>query len=477
MSEPLWIALRFPALPLQALFSPAQCRRALAVSRDHRVLVASTAAHQAGVRAGMRIATARALCRELEVHEHDPSAQHRRLYELGEQLLCLTPATSLRPPDGLLLEVGGCLKLFGGLPALLDALYTELENTSLDVCTGLASTAEAAWQFTHLPAESSLATVSAGRIDRERFLALLEGLPLETLDVEEALRRKLLRPGFRTLGELLALPRPTLGRRFGGDFPRWLDRLRGDRPDPRTPLLPAEPFSGEREFSEPVACHSGLLQPMEALLTELMSFLQRRGQYTRAIRWQFHDHRGRAEPLLIRRSQPDQAVPRWMLLTRRRLESCTLRAPVLRLTLDCEPARQAREHSGDLLADPAARPDARALLEELATLPGLHCYRPGRPESHLPESPHAVPDPSHTGETPFPPRPLWLLQPPRALTEHHNRPCWRGKVLELLPEEERIHGDWWQQPAYRQYRYARHPHGWFCWVFHERGKWWLHGIF
>lgn len=475
MSEPLWIALWCTRLPLEALETCGETERnsALVVCEHRRVVRASAAALEAGIEPGMRAATARALCDRLRVRERDPVAEETRLRELAGHMLCITPASSLRPPDGVLLEAGGCLRLFGGLSPLLDALHKALRPSRLTLHTALGPTPEAAWQFTRLAPEDSLSLFPGGRFHREAFLTVLEQFPLEALDLEPKLLRQLLRPGFRTLGELLALPRATLGRRFGRAFPQWLETLTGERPDPRLAIGPAERFRREREFADPVAHSDALLRPMEELLEELMAFLHRRQQYTAALRWHLRGHQSAAQTLVIRRAHPDRDIQRWMLLVRRRLEHFRLRAPVLRLGLECATPRAAHPHSATLLGEPNARPDADGLLEELATLPGLHCLCPGHPGGHLPESPQGEPPEHPSGG----PRPLWLLEQPRPLTQQDQQPCWKGQPLELLPEEERLSGDWWQQPARRRYRFARHPRGWYCWVFREKGQWWLQGIF
>ena len=55
----LWVALRFPLLPLEAEAGPSTAPRALV--RRHRIELANGAALAAGVSPGLRLATARAL--------------------------------------------------------------------------------------------------------------------------------------------------------------------------------------------------------------------------------------------------------------------------------------------------------------------------------------------------------------------------------------------------------------------------------
>jgi protein ImuB len=117
------------------------------------------------------------------------------------------------------------------------------------------------------------------------------------------------------------------------------------------------------------------------------------------------------------------------------------------------------------------------------------------------------------GAPPAPgPRPLWLLEPPRALASRDDRPFWHGP-LTLCRGPERIDAGWWaeaswlaapeprraqrdapeigteemsfepsparQAPPPRDYWVARHPDGAHLWVFRElaEGRWYLHGYF
>lgn len=412
----------------------------------------------------------------------EPPPAADELQQLGEHVLALTPRISPCPPDTLLLEVRGCLRLFGGAAALLQRLEQLLASMDPVPHQAIGPTPEAARHFTWFAPQHSLAQLTPeGALDRERFLALVHALPLDALLLEEKapgkkvlekkVRRRLRKTGFRHLGELLALPRPVIGQRFGKGLLHWLERLLGERADPRPPLPLPETFQAERDFDDPVCHVNGLLRPMEVLTGELLEWLRARQCRTHGLCWHFRDHQGETPPLVVRRAQPDLDMQRWMQLTARRLEWTQLRAPVLALRLECEPPRRLAHASASLLPQPGDRPPEHLLFEDLASLPGLRYETPGVPGGHLPESP--------PGETPAPAcawRPLWLLEQPLSLSRQP-LPHWKGTALELLPGEERLQGEWWNTPLLRRYHIARHPRGWYAWVFRSGPEWWLHGIF
>lgn len=482
----LWLALDFPRLPLEVFTRGQDPVPPLVVRGDQRVLLASDAAIDRGILPGMRLATAQSLCDTLRVQPRQTEREQQALRRLAVRLLAFTPTICPQPPTGLLLEIGGCLKLFHGLEPLLERLRTALDEAGFSARPALGHTPLAAWQLTALPLAAGIDCVTHNQPDHGAFRDLLAQLPLETLRLEEKQRQRLAAPGFRILGDILALPRESLGRRHGTALLAWLEQLLGERPDPRTPLQPPMRFYADIAFADPVEQADGLLFPMQRLLDDLEHHLRRHQQSVRAIRWHFRPLRGSVERLVIRRARPGHDAAGWLQLTRRRLEQYRLTAPALELALDTEKPLPRATGADDLFADPGARPGADVLLEKLAALPGLYCYTPREQNEPLPEAADNRCDPlapesgAETDTTPFRDRPLWLLDPPRALTFRDDKPLWLNEPLEWLPGTERYSSHWWQPPGHaREYRIAKHSTGMCCWVFRERrsGRWFVQGFF
>lgn len=479
---PLWLALHFPLLALEAGQGPAATPRVLV--RQHRVSLANAAALAVGITPGLRLATARALCPALEVREATGQAQESALARQARHLLTLTPRVCPAPPSTLLLEVGGCLKLFGGFQSLLARVDQYRLHCPLTTRLGLGPTPLAAWHLTELPA---LAT----RPEPVRFQGWLAGLPLANLDLEETLRERLQAPGFRTLGDLLPLPRPALGKRFGGAFLNWLQRLLGEQPDPRQPVAPPRPFRARREFDEPLENLTLLAAPMAALLAELESTLNRHQEEVAAIRWHLGLGNRQRDTLIVRRARPGHDAATWLDLSQRRLEHHRPGAGVLDLALDTSRPRPRNPALASLFSEPGARPALHPLLDKLAAEPALRLYHPTitgehppeRDEGALPATPAATgirratpPGPAHDIGTPRD-RPPWLLDPPLRLEKRNNVPHWRARPLTLFPQSERFSQPW-HGITPRRYHIAHHPDGLCCWVFQDDNQqWWLQGFF
>lgn len=474
----LWLALHFPLLALEAEQGPSPTPRVL-IQRQ-RVVLANAAARAAGVETGLRLGTARALCEDLQIHQTSEEQQDNALQREARHLLALTPQVCPAPPATLLLEVGGCLKLFGGLPGLLARVDQYRLHGALTTRLGLGPTPLAAWHLTDPPVRDQVP-------EPARFQARLADLPLAQLDLDARLRERLQAPGFQTLGELFPLPRPALGKRFGADFLDWLQRLLGEKPDPRRPIAPPRPFRQRLEFDDPLENSDLLEAPMAALLDQLETHLNRHQEQVAAIRWHLLLNNRHRDTLIVRRARAGHDAATWLDLSRRRLEHHELSAGVLGLALDTGRARPRNPALADLFPEPGARAPLDLLVEKLASEPALNLYRPRAANEHLPERDEGAhraldrPSPVTATTPPDPPRhhdrPQWLLDPPRRLHDQDNVPLWRGRPLALFPQEERFSQPW-QGIAPRRYRVAHHPDGLCCWVFQDDGlQWWLQGFF
>lgn len=516
MPRPLWCALRLPQWPLTVFADHSDSPRAVAT--QHRVLRCCARSQAAGVTPGMKLATAYALIDDLQVLERDPAREQAALTRLAWQLLHFTPGLCLHRPGpaeddqadpGLLLDIGGSLRLFGGSENLLVALHTLLRSLGHDWHTGVGHTPLAAWQLSHAPPEDSLQALrhadqaDTAQAAAEAFCAALARQPVDRLALAAPLKDALAAPGFRTLGELLALPRPALGRRFGKALLLWCEQLLGERRDPRPALSPPERFVLTREFSDPVRNSQYLLPVMRQQLDALSAWLRHRQQAVRTLHWQLIDHQGDSETLRIRRARPCAEATLWYSLTERYLEQHRLRAPVLALTLRCSrPQAAAPEHHA-LIQTPGARADARDLLEKLACLPQLALQRLSLADAHLPEQRQQETDPlkpvaeqagltstTHDTTSPLQRQPLWLLHPAEPLQQTRQGELrWRGGTLAPLLADRRLSLDWWHtgaadQPGPRDYFLARHlPSGNLCWIYRTGGggaqqrQWFMQGLF
>ena len=133
----LWLALHFPLLPLEAL--PLRQSPSAVVARG-RVQVGDAEAVAAGVCAGQKLSTALGLQPGLSVFERCAAREQQALESLACWAGRFTPTISLVSPDTLLLEIGGCLRLFGGAESIITAVLAGCTEQSYSTRWSVAPT-------------------------------------------------------------------------------------------------------------------------------------------------------------------------------------------------------------------------------------------------------------------------------------------------------------------------------------------------
>ena len=429
--------------------------------------------------------------------------------------------------EALLLEVSACERLWGGRAALLRRIFES------NPAPALVHQAQAA---TSLVALARLRLAAAGHAPP----AAASGLPLHTLSAARAHLDVLARLGCRTWGQLDALPRAGLARRFGPALGRALDVALGRAPDVYAWQTPPEDFDQALELPARIVDAPALLWSAQRLLAALQLWLRarQRGVLAFELQWHLEPRRaqGRAlaptQSLLIRTAEPAQASGHLRRLLAERLARTTLPAPAVRLRLrSIETAPwtaasasflpEAQRH-GDALHVFIERVGARLGADSVQS-PRPHAdHRPERMQSWHPAQPappsaaataaamtkaaamttpataaaRAGPAPSGgDGLRPDALAPAWLLREPLALAvQADGRPCHHGP-LRLLSGPRRIEAGWWAdalpdqgQPAARDYYIAQNPAAELLWIYRERAtaarhagaaapRWFLQGLY
>lgn len=470
----LWLALYIPHLPL-AVFQRAGGEQPFAVTEQQTVLAANAAARAVGIGPGMKLGAAQALSSTLRLRPRQPKAEAQALRRLAGWSLQFTPLVSLQPPAGLLLEIGGSLNLFKGLPALLTRVRQGLEELGYTAALAVAPTPSGAWLLCRGGDEEPVTELPELR---ERLAAL----PIDTLDLEPQQALALEGLGLSTLGDCLALPRAGLARRLGSGLLPRLDRALGKTPEPRRPYLSPPRFESSLELPAEVEHTEPLLFALRRLLSELCGFLLGLDSGVQRLELEL-EHAGPPTTVIgLGMVEPSRDAARLLSLTRERLERIELRAPVRTLRLHADDIRLLSPVPGELLIDGRPRHLWSHLVERLYARLGEEAVRGLTVCSeHRPERAwrYVAPGEASAAED-HGERPLWLLPSPQPLRLAGGRPCWRGPLV-LQRGPERIETGWWDgRDVSRDYYIAHNPEGARLWIFRERrgGRgWFLHGIF
>lgn len=474
----LWLALHLARLPLE-VFSSHQDGALVVVEgqgSQRRVLIASPGARALGIRKHQGLNAAFALAPELAVLERDPEQEQRTLERLAAWMGRFSPMVSLEPPQGLLVEVRGSLRLFGGLDSLEAQIHARLEKLGYTIRTGVAPTPLAA-----------LWLARAGRpeavLEPHRLPARLAPLPLTCTGVEERVLEALAGMGVHRVGECLRLPRDGLVRRFGAEYLALLDRALGRQPDPRQAFKFPERFQTSADLVVEAKQLAPLWPGIERLLGEMEGFLRSRQLGVDRLHLGLRHADGSVTPVELELVQPTSRIPHVMGLLEERLARFSLSAPVTALELSAAGLRPLGHQSGCLFGQPV--PGQRfsgELLERLRVRLGREAVYSLRlvPE-HRPEAAWRKVEPGVVGQgAPNDARPAWMLEQPVPLRGAGNRPRYGGE-LRLEEGPERIETGWWDgRSVARDYYVASNPRGMRLWIYRERrGRrgWFLHGVF
>jgi len=453
------VALCFPRLALEARLrgcaSPEAAGEPWAVVENRSVLVCSAAARAAGVRPGSALATAWALAPQLRILPRDPGAESEALEAIATWAGQFSDKVSLEPPQGVLLEAEGSLRLFGGIARLIARLRSGLVALGFEAQLATGPTPRAALWLARGGAET------------------LPALPIESIDPPREALELLRTIGVRTLGELMRLPRASVAVRFGQALLDSLDRATGEAPEPRDFFRPAEHFRAQLELPAPASEAERVLFAARRLFVQMEGFLAARQAGVRACTLSLLHRRGQATRLELGFATARRDAEHALRLLRERLGAVGLASPAEAIHLEAATLVPLAGASQGLFGD--ARTEAEEwerLTERLqARLGGAQVHGLATHAEHRPERAwRAVAAGEKAGPADLPPgpRPLWLLEPPRRLDEAD---------FVLLAGPERIEAGWWDgEDVVRDYFVAARG-ATLAWIYRAHEGWYLHGLF
>lgn len=317
-----------------------------------RLVALDAGAAALGLAPGLTLADARVRVPDLAVVAHDAAADAIWLERLADGCLRYSPQVALDPPDGLILDIAGCVHPFGGAEGLAADVRARLDRIGMTTAHAMAATPDAARalaRHSHRepetreilrkyassipggsrgPVGSAMTSspdrlpnwtpVSAGEPERvtisefngtsgEQRLGItavcrirgpgppsernpVHRLPVAALRLGEERTTALIRAGLKTIGDVACRPLAGIAARFGADAVHALRRMTGEVDSPLVPHRVPPAIQVERRFAEPIASTDYAL----AVLTELA--------VEAAVALEHRDHGGRAFTALFFRS-------------------------------------------------------------------------------------------------------------------------------------------------------------------------------
>jgi protein ImuB len=412
--------------------------------------------------------------------------------------LRFTPLVA-RVEGALVLEVSASERLFGGRAALLQRLFQERPL---------------AVALQHAQGETAL--LALARLWAQAPAAPIHALPLHTLQAARAHLPTLQRLGCATWGQLRALPRGGLVRRFGAPLVDALDRAYGTRPELYPWLALPDVLEVKLELAAAVESAPALLFGMRRLLAQLLVWLRarQRGVLALELLWELDARRSNAlhvdahhlgtgqGRLVLRTAQATQDMAHLQRLLGEQLAQVTLPAPVLYVSLRTLQTQTLAGESHSLLPEDQRKGDSlHQMLERLGARLGTEQVQCVQAQArHLPEQMQVwrpwTPEPAGKALASALSEqaallPTWLLAVPQLLPCKKERPQYHG-ALTLLAGPQRLETGWLEgEPALRDYFVAHSAQAGLVWIYRERLaqagqkhstaqpllRWYLHGLF
>jgi protein ImuB len=461
-----------------------------------RRIIAATdkAASALGLRPGQTIAHAQALIPGLHIYDATIEEDRAGLTRLALWCLRYSPIVSPDAPDGIWIDIAGADHLFGGEANVIKDLVKRLTSKGVAARAAVADAPGTAWAVARYGSDP---IVSPGRA-----VDSVAGLPVEVLRLDQKTLDAMHRLGIERVGQLAAMPRAPMTRRFGTQTALRLDQALGHAFEPISPLVALETPSQSIVFAEPIGRVEDLRRVVLRLTTGLCADFTNRGIGARRLDLIFRRVDQKSQALRIGTARPSRDAYHLAKLFD---ESLGTVEPgfgideVLIVASRVEPMADAQLLARGIDAEDP-EPDIGPLVDRLAARVGASkVFRLVPVESHVPErSVRRVPALAPPSGLTWPEdlvRPARILNPPEpveAIAVVPDHPpiffVWRRVRHRVLKADgpERITGEWWKSEgevsSFRDYYRVETDKNARVWLFRdapaaEGGRWWLHGLF
>jgi len=439
--------------------------------------------------------------------DHDPAADRAALEALCDWCVRFSPAVAIDGEDGLFLDITGTDHLWGGEAAMLVDLVARLARWDVPARAAIADTVGAAWALARYGDDLAIAPPGQQR-------AAIQDLPVAALRLDDAAEAQLPRLGLHRVGQLLALPRAQLAKRFGLSTTLRLDQALGMAAEALTFRRPATPWFDRLAFFEPISAPEDLARVAGDALDLICRRLEAEGRGAKRFEVVFHRLDGRAYPVRAGLARIGRDARRLTKLIVPKLDKVDPGFGVEVVTVHAaavEPMAAAQDRldaprgeGADATLDETLAP----LIDRLVNRLGENrVWRADPFESHVPERSVVrvapLDPPAAARWDPDRPRPVRLFKRPEAITAIAKLPddppmqfTWRGRAHRVRRAEgpERIGQEWWRAGVgetdtgpgkIRDYYRVEDDVGGRFWIYRqglydggdETPKWWIHGLF
>ncbi len=478
---------------------PEDIPAALAVEGAHGPVIHATnrAAETEGVHIGARVVDMRALCPNLKVTFADIAGDQKALEKLMFWARRWCPWTALDGASGLILDTTGSDHLWGGEAAMLRDMEERLSHLGFSANLAVSPTHGASWALTRF---GSVREVCAP----EKLALRMSNMPVRALRLTDDTVQLLNRLGLKTVGDLSAVPRISLARRFSrAELPEnpllRLDQMMGRLAEPISASDDPPRFAVQANLAEPIQDPTPHLP---ALCQELCAGLQKAGFGARRLRVSVFRSDGEVSHVDVATAQPNRDPDHLLRLFDDKLERINPGFGFDLITLGATVSEALGDSQPTLGKTGGEDADLARLIDRLTARLGARAVRhPEAQESHVPERAEvwapAISTKTHR-TAPRNARPLRLFDHPEEVRVLYAVPegppaqfVWRRVTRRIVrfAGPERIAPEWWRDmpgTRLRDYYQVEDQLNHRLWLYRsgvlgdDRGetpRWFVHGVF
>ncbi|ASD66410.1 Y-family DNA polymerase [Pseudoalteromonas piscicida] len=464
----MWLYLYFPMLQLegmtqQTVSSDFVTPVVIIDGRKNQIVQLNNAAQQRGIKIGMGLGTACALCTQLHVLPYDDLLERQQLLEIANMLYQVSADIVIDEPNGLVLKVDSMLSLYHDLPSYWQMISQHLAQLGMSYYYGTGESTIMA----KLLAREHCNVLVLTPCQKRHYLGKI-GLTRTSLNSRVV--ELLARTGVKNVAQLEQFALSELAKRFDTELVHYVGCLFGKLKETLNYYQPAETFELTAPLLYEVEVMAWLEKPIEHLLSRLALFLQQRNLVTRTLYFTLALRDKEALEITLNSAEPEYKAANWLRLLNLKLESITLDAPVQSVSLKADVLETQHATIKDLFSTQQSAMSAQGLRAILCAklgeqaVQGLQLTGDPRPEkaSTYSREPHFT-----TLESKL--RPTILFLKPQPLCERVN----------IISGPERIASGWWDgEPVLRDYFIVQNEQAQRLWVFREQNNhWYIHGVF
>ena len=328
---------------------PSLCRRPVVIGDDRRkgVLDCSPEAEARGVRIGMPLRQALALCRDAVFLAAHPALYRETFDSVLDVLENFSPEVEDSGPGCACLNADGLALHYEGELDMGERIIRSLRDaTGLAASVGIAEGKFVAWTAAVTSDPGSVCTVPSGK-----EADFLRPLDVSLLPASPDTLRRLPLYGLRTIGDLAALPIGPVQAQFGREGKRLWELARGVDGETLRPRRKEEVLTESVRFPAPAVSVEALVVACRRLLVRLHWRRQGRAARRRRLRALLWDGRSWEKSLTFQGAIVDWE--RMLFVAKSALANATLPGPVEELAIELTGITEERGRQATLFAERA----------------------------------------------------------------------------------------------------------------------------